>query len=80
MGIEYIFGQLKNVLEGEGVIRYGNIGEIFNPELHESIEITKVENEKEHDTITRVLQQGYRMHEIILRPAKVYVGRYESKN
>ena len=79
MGIEYIFGQMKSVLEGEGGTRYGPVGERFNPEIHESMELTPTVTESEHDTITRVLQEGYRMHDTILRPAKVHVGRYERK-
>jgi molecular chaperone GrpE len=77
MGIEYIFGQMKSVLEGEGITRYGSVGELFNPEIHESMELTPTVTESEHDRITRVLQEGYRMHDTILRPAKVHVGRYE---
>lgn len=79
MGIEYIFGQLRSVLESEGVTRYGAVGDTFSPELHESIELTRVASESEHDKITRVLQQGYRMHDTVIRPAKVHVGSYESE-
>lgn len=80
MGIEYIFGQLRNVLEKEGVIQHGKIGELFDPNHHESIELVTVANKDEHDKIVRVLQNGYRMHESNLRPARVHVGRYESND
>lgn len=79
VGIEYIFGQLYSVLENEGVVQFGKIGDIFDPNLHESMEITNVTNNGEHDKITKVLQSGYRMHDTILRPARVHVGRYEGK-
>lgn len=77
MGIEYIFSQLRAVLEKEGVIRFGKVGETFDPSLHESMESVPVEKEADHDTIVRVLQNGYRMHDTILRPARVHVGRYD---
>lgn len=78
MGIEYIFSQLRQVLEREGVTQHGKIGEQFDPNHHESIELVKVTNESEHDKIVRVLQNGYRMHDSNLRPARVHVGNYDS--
>lgn len=77
MGIEYIFGQLKTVLENEGVTQFGKVGDTFDPNLHESMEMVRVENESENDKIIRVLQSGYRMNDMILRPARVHVGHYE---
>jgi molecular chaperone GrpE len=79
MGIEYIFAQLRTVLEGEGVTQFGKIGDTFNPELHESMEQVNVENEGDNDKITKILQNGYKMNDMILRPARVHVGHFESK-
>jgi molecular chaperone GrpE len=76
-GIEYIFGQLRAVLEKEGVTQFGKIGDMFDPHLHESMEVVKVTKEDEHDKIIRVLQSGYRMHDTVLRPARVHVTRYD---
>lgn len=77
MGVEYIFSQLKSVLEGQGVIQFGNIGDIFDPLLHESMEHIAVENESDNNKIVRILQNGYKMHDIVLRPARVHTGHYE---
>lgn len=77
VGIEYIFNQLKGILEKEGVTRFGAVGDAFDPELHESLESVPVSDEAKNDTIVAVLQSGYRMHELILRPARVKTGRYE---
>lgn len=79
MGIEYIFGQLKKVLEGEGVTAFGKIGDRFDPTLHESIEIIPVEDEKHNDTIMVIMQSGYKMNDTVLRPARVKTGHYEKK-
>lgn len=73
-GIEYIFGQLRTVLEREGVTQFGSVGDVFDPKLHESIEIIAVEDESKNDTIVKILQNGYKMHDSILRPARVHVG------
>lgn len=77
MGIEYIFAQLRTVLEGEGVTQFGKIGDTFNPELHESMLQVAVENESDNDTIMKILQNGYKMNDMILRPARVHVGHKE---
>ncbi len=77
MGIEYIFGQLRAVLEKEGVTQFGKVGDMFDPTLHESMEMVKVASDDENDKIVSVLQSGYRMHDSVLRPARVKVGHTE---
>lgn len=77
VGIEYIFGQLRAVLENQGVVQFGAVGDVFDPNLHESMEMVSVADEKENDKIVKVLQSGYKMNEMILRPARVHTGRYE---
>ncbi len=74
MGIEYIFNQMKTVLEGEGVTQFGKIGDTFDPLLHETMQSVPVENESEDGKVFRILQNGYKMHDSILRPARVHVG------
>ncbi len=77
VGIEYIFGQLRTVLENQGVVQFGAVGDVFDPNLHESMEMVSVADEKVNDKIVKVLQSGYKMNEMILRPARVHTGRYE---
>lgn len=77
MGIEYIFAQLRTVLEGEGVTQFGKVGDVFDPHLHESLEQVQVENEADNDKILKILQNGYKMNDSILRPARVHVGHKE---
>lgn len=80
VGIEYIFGQLRTVLENQGVVQFGATGDRFDPTLHESMEMIPVTSENDNDKIMNVLQSGYRMHETILRPARVKVGSFEKTN
>lgn len=77
VGIEYIFNQLHGVLEKEGVVPFGNIGDEFDPALHESMEHVPVEDEKENDKVVQVLQKGYKMGDIVLRPARVKTGEHK---
>lgn len=78
MGIEYIFGQLRTVLEGEGVTQFGKVGDTFDPHLYESMEQVAVENEGDNDKIVKILQNGYKMNDIVLRPARVHTGHYST--
>jgi molecular chaperone GrpE len=78
IGIEYIFGQFVSVLEKEGITKYGGIGDTFDPLLHESMEHVSVEEENKNDTVVRILQSGYKMGDIILRPARVHTGHFVS--
>lgn len=80
IGIEYIFNQFKTVLENEGVTQFGKVGDAFDPQLHESMQQVNVENEGDNDKIVKVLQNGYKMNESILRPARVHTGHYEKNN
>lgn len=79
IGIEYIFNQFKTVLENEGVTQFGKVGDTFDPHLHESMEQVTVENEGDNDKVMRVLQNGYKMNDSILRVARVHTGHYEKK-
>ena len=74
VGIEYIFGQLQNVLEREGVSAFGKVGDVFDPNLHDSMETVPVTDPAQDDTLMKVLQSGYQMHDTILRPARVHTG------
>ena len=74
VGIEYIFGQLRSVLEKEGVVQFGKVGDTFDPLLHETMQSIEVEDKDSDEKVMKVLQNGYKMHDSILRPARVHVG------
>lgn len=77
IGIEYIFGQLRTVLEREGVVQFGAVGDMFDPALHESMEHVPVTDEKQNDTLVQILQKGYKMGDTVLRPARVKTGIFK---
>lgn len=74
-GVEYIFTQLENIFSGYGVERIGNIGEEFNHEIHEPMEMIEVEDEKDDHKIQEVIRTGYKIKENVIRPAHVKVGQ-----
>ena len=77
-GVELATGQLRNVLQSEGLeeieIDPGSepgTGTRFDPALHEAVD----SRNGEHDTILEVVEKGYNLGGKVLRPAKVVVGR-----
>jgi molecular chaperone GrpE len=78
VGVEYIFGQLKSVLEKEGVTQFGAVGDRFDAALHESMEHVPVDDEEKNDTVVQVMQKGYKMGDVVLRPARVKTGEFKS--
>ncbi len=76
-GVEYIFGQMNNIFEEYGVKEIGEVGDIFDPNMHESIELVLTDIKELNHTVSQVIQKGYKLGLRILRPVKVNV--YEFK-
>jgi molecular chaperone GrpE len=51
-----------------------SVGEQFNPEIHEAVEIVPVKAEEDNQVIEE-FQTGYKFGDRLLRPARVRVGR-----
>lgn len=73
-GIEAIHSKLSTILQNHNVQELNPKGETFNPEEHEAVSNTIVEDSKEVDTIIEVMQKGYKRNDEIIRPARVIVG------
>ena len=75
-GIEHVRSQMTKSLEGAGVTKYGEIGDVFDPQLHEAVtHLPAQAGEKggESGTIARVERPGYRTNALVIRPAQVAV-------
>ncbi|MGK8251640.1 nucleotide exchange factor GrpE [Moraxella lacunata] len=70
-GLRLTHKSLLTVLERNGVVAVGEIGDAFNPDIHEAVGIFP---DADKDTIGQVLQKGYTLNERTLRPAMVLVG------
>lgn len=62
--------KLEDALGAHGLERFGEVGETFDPNLHEAL-MHEDSDEVEVNTIKTVLQPGYRMNGRVLRPARV---------
>ncbi|HIP92002.1 MAG TPA: nucleotide exchange factor GrpE [Thermotoga sp.] len=71
-GVEIIYKRLMNILENEGLSRI-EIGEKFNPFEHEAVEKIETEDVEEY-TILEKIENGYKFHGRVIKPAKVKVA------
>ncbi|MBO0721963.1 MAG: nucleotide exchange factor GrpE [Blastocatellia bacterium] len=59
---------------GLGLKPVASVGERFNPEIHEAVEIVHVSAEDDNQVVEE-FQTGYKFGDRLLRPARVRVGR-----
>lgn len=65
--------KLRGTVERMGLESYGEKGEAFDPQLHEAIAQVPVPGTEEH-VVLDVIERGYRIGDVELRPAKVAVA------
>jgi molecular chaperone GrpE len=65
---------LGKVMHDHGLEIIDPRGEAFNPELHEALSMLP-SDEHPANTVMDVIQKGYRLHERLIRPARVVVSR-----
>ena len=73
-GVELVCRQMKDILGRAGVSPIPSVGEPFDPEVHEAVLASPAED-AEPGTVVAELGRGYRLHDRVLRPAKVAVAR-----
>lgn len=72
-GVELTLKQLVAAFEKSGIKEIDPLGERFDPNLHQAIQM--VESDLEPNAVAQVLQKGYLIAERVLRPAMVMVSR-----
>lgn len=75
-GVGMVLRQLKEALGKVGVREIPTQGLAFDPTRHEAVDIVSVPT-NDDGLIVEEAQRGYLLHERLLRPAKVVVGRAE---
>lgn len=76
-GFAGIVKQLEGAVGKLGLTQFGTIGDTFDPMLHEALGQETTDDESKDDTITAVLEQGWKSGEHVIRPAKVKVAHFE---
>ena len=69
--------QLHDGAGSLGLTKFGMPGEPFDPELHEALGQDAAESKELDDTVSAVLEQGWKLHDRVVRPAKVRVAQFE---
>jgi molecular chaperone GrpE len=72
-GIKLVHDDVIAGLARAGIERFSPEGERFDPQLHEAIAQMPVEG-AESGTVVEVYQRGYRLGEVVIRPARVVVA------
>jgi molecular chaperone GrpE len=73
-GVEMVFGELREVLQGEGLVKIEAEGKPFDPERHEAVVAVEQEG-AEPGTVVDVVRNGYELRGRVLRPAMVKVAK-----
>lgn len=73
-GVEAIQAKLISILKSNNVVPVDPTGCAFNPEEHEAVSNSIVDDESKVDTVVTVLQKGYKRNNDVVRPARVVVG------
>ncbi len=76
-GVEYIYSQMNTVFEEYGVKPVGVVGEMFDPNIHQSVELMDTDKKEFDHTVSEVVQKGYKLGERVIRPARVNVYEYK---
>lgn len=73
-GTELTLKMLKDAMKKFGIKELNPVSEAFNPELHQAM--TMQESDKvSPNTVLEVFQKGYKIHDRLIRPARVVVAK-----
>ncbi len=72
-GFSGIARQLETAFASFGISEAGEIGEAFDPARHEALGTDPTDDAAKDDTVSAVLEKGYLIGDVVLRPARVRV-------
>ena len=78
-GFLAIARQIESAFASLGLEGIGKIGEKFNPALHEALGQDPADSLEMDDTLTVVLEKGWKIGDSVIRPAKVRVAHFASE-
>ena len=68
-----IAAKLEELLSKQGVERFGEVGDAFDPNIHEAV-LQQPTDEVAEDHVSMVLRYGYRVNDRVVRTAQVAVA------
>lgn len=73
-GVRAVKEGLERSLDNLGIRRTGDVGETFDPSLHEALAVVPATDDMEPGTITHVYEIGFLRGDRLVRPARVVVA------
>jgi molecular chaperone GrpE len=73
-GVSLIHGQLMEALRKHGVTPIEALDQLFDPNVHQAV-MQVPSNDRPPGTVVQVLEPGYRIHDRVLRAAKVIIAK-----
>ena len=74
-GLEMVMNLFTDAFAKEGITSIDPIGQPFDPNFHQSIQVLPAAEGQAPDTVVAVFQKGYALKERVLRPAMVVVSQ-----
>lgn len=78
-GVEYIYTQLKTVVEQNGLQPVSPLGLKFDPMVHEAVRFEITDDKAKAGTVSEVIEKGYMLSGKLIKPAKVVVLELKSE-
>lgn len=72
-GVKMVLSQLTDILKKHGVVQIEAEGKAFNAVYHQAI--MQQPSDVEPNTVIKVVEEGFMIHDRLLRPAKVIVSK-----
>jgi len=70
-GVMLVYRKLQSILEARGISEISSVGQPFDPAVHEAV----TQAEGEEGKVVDEIQKGYKLHDRVIRPALVVVGK-----
>ncbi len=74
IGFQMILTQFKDVLSLNGVTPFESKGELFDPHIHEAVEMVETDDHPA-GCVVEQCSRGYKMGDRVIRPARVKVSK-----
>ena len=75
-GVGLIHNQFSGVLDDLGLTEVTQVGQTFDPEVSEAVAVVNVTKKEQDNCILEIVSKCYLMNGLLIRPAKVKVGRF----
>lgn len=73
-GFKLVADELAKVAAKYGLTTFGEVGEAFDPTLHEALMHVPYDGEHDETVVSAVMQKGVKLNDRIIRPARVGVA------